>query len=307
MAKLSATASLLPNNLASSSSGMIAALHSSANLSGSKVVMNVGGASKDGPEVVQGTSVRYLNTAQGPVLCVCSNMGTRLFNEDASTLLFHVPVSGPDQVDVVKHHRGSCFVPSLNHIVVGTHSGGLLAINVENLSSIAAFNEIVPVDGATDVVDICYCPAANTVVTAHDSGQLRSWSPAPDGQYVNQLVAPPAAEAPVAVASLGNRLAVAYIAGHIRLFDAVSMVIQAEITAHARCLNAMDVREDIGQIATVGEDTFLNVFLVDAATGQVQTQHSAHVVPKLLTGVVLTQSGALVSAYDSDELIVVNF
>merc|ERR1712127_152821 len=94
---------------------------------------------------------------------------------------------------------------------------------------------------------------------------------------------------------------VAYGPGTYCLLDAVTLEAQAEVTAHARWITAVDVREDLGFVATVGEDTVLNVWQVDAGTGRIGLQHTSVVTDKLLTGVVLGH-GAMVTAYDSTDL-----
>jgi len=212
-----------------------------------------------------------------------------------------------NQADVLKHHRGACVVESLQHIAVGTSGGGVMSILAVGPGNFQALQESAPGSQADEVADICYNAATDSVFTVHDDGELRVWTVADTGLYVNSGIIPSAGQAPVRVASLGGRILVAYSTGRIRLFDAVGQCIQVELTAHARNLTAVDVREDIGQVASVGEDTVLNVWLVDASNGQVSLQHSSAVASKLLTGVSLLQTGAAVSAYDSDELYVVTF
>lgn len=308
--KLTATASLLHNNLTMSASGYIACIHNSQNPGGGKILIHAGGQSRDGPEVTQGTTIRFLNLASGQVLCVCSHSGTQIYTEDASALLFFAAAAdGGERPEMLKHHQGACVEPNLQHVVIGTSAGGLVVVGTG--TSFVALAELPPPSPATSVADLCYgasagC-AAGSIVTAHDDGELRIWTPADTGHYINSNVAPSAGEAPVRISPLGSRLLVAYATGHLRIFDGAALELQVEITAHARCLTAIDLREDFGQIATVGEDTALNVWLVDPANLEVSLQHTSVVAAKLLTGVVLTNTGAAVCAYDSDDLCTVNF
>lgn len=302
--KLTASASLLHNNLAASPSGWFSIVHNSVNSGGSKIIMHANGGSKDGPETTQGMSIRYLHLgAQGCVLCVSSTNGTQMYTEDATTLLHYAR-----SMDSTEHHKGSCVVQPFQHIVIGTSVGGLVSVDASQAGIYMPMSDNLPASAAAAVADVCYCTIANTVVSAHDDGELRVWTaPHQNGPYTNSVIVPPVGEAPVRIVSMGIHLVVAYGDGIIRLFDAMEHQAIAEITAHARCLTAMDIREEYGQVATVGEDTILNVWLIEPTRGQVSVQYSTPVTSKLLTGVTLTGTGAAISSYDSDELVHVTF
>jgi len=299
---LTGTASLLHNNLACSSSGWAACVHNSVNAGGGKLLLNhTGGPSKDGPEVSQAMSVRYIELPTGPVLVVCSTNGTQIYNEDASAMLVFVPITDlATDTDTLKHHQGACSVPALGHIVVGTSSGSL--IPVQATPSFVALAESPPSGAAHSVADVCFSEMTNSVVSAHHNGELRVWTVSPTGPYSNQTVVPAAGQAPVRVAALGARLLVAYGPGTLCLFDAVSYDCQVELTAHARWVTAVDVREDLGFVVTAGEDTVLNVWQVDAASGRIGLQHTSVVTDKLLTGAAMHGSEVLVTAYDTGDL-----
>lgn len=307
---LSNTVSLLHNNLAHSSNGWVAGIHNSVNAGGGRVLLSniaAGGISKDGPESCQAMSIRYLELpAIGPALVVCSTNGTQVYNEDASNMLFYLPIhdSVPD-AESLKHHQGCCVVTPFQHIAVGTSKGSLQLISAAG-GSFVQLAECATSSPSTGVVDVCFSEASGTVVSVHSSGELRVWAVNETGPYTNANIVPAVGQAPMRVSSLGPRLMVAYGAGTICLFDAVTFDLQVELTAHARWITAVDVREDIGWVMTVGEDTALNVWHVDAATGRVGLQHTATVTDKLLTGVALHGSDVYVSAYDSSELYRVN-
>lgn len=279
-------------------------VHNSVNSGGCKLLLNkLGGASKDGPEISQAMTVRYLELAFGPVLAVTTTNGTQIYNDDATVLLFYVPIndSTPD-TESLKHHQGACIVPALQHIVIGTSKGSLMVVQAASANQYIALPESPPSAAVTGVADVCFSEMSNAVVSAHHSGELLVWSVNPAGAYANATVLPAMGQAPVRVAALGPRLLVAYGPGTICLFDAVTYEIQAEVTAHARWVTAIEVREELGFVASVGEDTVLNVWQVDAGTGRIGLQHSSVVTDKLLTGVALTGSGVVVTAYDSSDL-----
>lgn len=304
---LGATVSLLHNNLTCSSSGWSACIHNSVNSGSGKLLLSkLGGPIKDGPEVSQGMSIRFIELSLGPVLVVCSTNGTQIYNEDASGLHFYVPIS--DQVtdgDTLKHHQGACLVPELQHIVIGTSKGSLALVAAS--PSFMQLQESEPCSAASGVADVCYSALTNQVVSAHSNGELRVWTVNATGPYANQTVLPPMGQAPVRVSSMGARLLVAYGPGTLCLLDGVTYEVQVELTAHARWVTAVDVHEDLGLVATVGEDTVLNVWQVDASNGRIGLQHSSVVTDKLLTGAAMHGSEVLVTAYDSGELWRVGF
>ncbi|CAJ1348729.1 unnamed protein product [Effrenium voratum] len=306
--QLTSVASLLHNNLASSSNGWMASIHNSLNAGQGKLLLHAlaSGQSKDGPELVQATSIRFLETSQGPVLVVTSTNGTQVYAEDATALLFYLPVSDSASPDSLRYHQAACYVPSLQHIVIGTSKGNIWPVNAA-AGQYVQMHESAPSSPTAEVADLCFCPLADAVVSVHNNGDLRLWRASQEEPYTNSEVVPNACQAPVRVVSLGAQLAIADGPGTILIFDALSRELKAEVTAHARWLSAAVSREDMGLIVTVGEDTVLNVWQVESSEGIVTLMHSTTVTDKLLCGVALHGSGASVVAYDSDQLFHVNF
>jgi len=309
VSQLTGSVSLLHNNLTSSSNGWVATIHNSLNPGGGKLLLHAltSGQSKDGPEVAQATSVRFLETSHGPILVVTSADGTKFYTEDATALMFYLPMTDGAAADSLKHHQASCFVPTLEHVVVGTSKGTIFPVQASALGQYIPMTESSPSNPTTEVSDVCFSTLADSVVSVHTNGDLRMWTPSADGPYVNADVLPGACQAPVRVLPLGQHLLVADGPGMLLLFDAISRELKVEVTAHARWLSAVVSREDLGQVVTVGEDTVLNVWQVEPTAGIVSLQHSSVVTDKLLTGVALHGSGASVAAYDSDQLCHVNF
>jgi len=302
----SATASLLHNNLAVSNNGWLACVHNSVNAGSGKLMMHsaVAGQTKDGPEANQVTSIRYLELANGTVLCVSSTNGSQIFNEDASTLLFFAPISNDplDTPEVQKCHQAACVIQGLQHIAIGTSKGSLVLVHAAAADAFLAMPECPPGSATTEISDLCFSAAIQMVFTAHGNGEIRLWAPAPTGAYVNTDAMVGNGQAPVRILPLGTRLLVAYGPGTICLYDALSRELQVELTAHARWITGVTAKEELGQVASVGEDTVLNVWNIDPGTGRVALQHTSVVVDKLLTGVAIHGAGVHAVAYDSEEI-----
>lgn len=304
---LPASVSLLHNNLSVSANGWLATVHNSVNVGSGKLMLHHMGScmSKDGPEVTQVTSVKFLDLACGTVLAVGTTNGTNIYSEDGTAMLYHHALANPaPESDIVKHHQGACVNAPAQHIVVGTSKGWITALQVPALDQfVPLLGECPPQSETTGVSDICYANCVNRVVTAHSNGELRYWYLAPDGRYINDVIIPATlSQAPVFVSALGTRIVVAFGPGTICTYDGVTRDLQVEITAHARWITGVAVREDLHQIASVGEDTALNVWQIDPASGQVALRHSCIVTDKLLTGVAFHSLGCAVTAYDSEEI-----
>merc|ERR1711920_854716 len=89
----------------------------------------------DGPEVSGATSIRYLETACGPLLVVSSTVGTQIYSQDASTMYFHMRITDAAAGDErLKYHQGVCLVPldeANSLIVAGTSSGSLKLVQMQ--------------------------------------------------------------------------------------------------------------------------------------------------------------------------------
>lgn len=302
-ANFNASVSLLHNNLACSPEGWLASVHNSVNIGNGRVLLFhlPSGTPRDGPEVTQATSIRYVMVSHGPVLCVSSTNGTQIYNEDATMLLYFAPIAGGGESDKLKYHQGACVVPESDHIIMGTSAGGLAVAQAQAPDRYVALPECMPTAAVSEINDVCFCAAINAVVSAHANGELVAWTPSETGSYDCGSVVPQSMEAPVRVAAMGARLLVAYGPGTIRLYDAPSWDLQVELVAHARWTTGVAVLEETAQVATVGEDTVLNVWVIDPVTGEVSVQHSSVIADKLLTGVALHSAGAAVTAYDAAE------
>merc|ERR1719273_1508467 len=194
----------------------------------------------------------------------------------------------------MKFHQGACLVPSFQHITIGTSKGAL--VHVSAVDQFLGLPETASSGSTTEISDLCFCAAISSVVSVHANGDLRVWQVQASGGYENNKSITATGEAPIRVVSLGVRLAVAFGPGTICLYDALSCELQAELTAHARWITALSSIEETGQLASVGEDTVINVWRVEPSSGQISVQHSSVVTDKLLTGVAFCGSRVAVTA-----------
>ena len=96
-------------------------------------------------------------------------------------------------------------------------------------------------------------------------------------------------------------LVTAYLTGKIRIFRRNSFTIHAEIAAHSRAITALDAFDSC--FASVGEDTFLNVWEISKTGGRVKLVSSQRIANDLLSGVAFAGAKHLVTAaYDTSNL-----
>ena len=88
-----------------------------------------------------------------------------------------------------------------------------------------------------------------------------------------------------------------YCTGHIRFYRVETGNLASEIAAHARAITALDLWEN--HVASVGEDTFLNVWSIpdsETKTNDIELEYSNEVSDNLFTGVSFLSNGHLATA-----------
>ncbi|GFR95756.1 WD repeat-containing protein 54 [Elysia marginata] len=97
-----------------------------------------------------------------------------------------------------------------------------------------------------------------------------------------------------------------FASGHLRVYSATSGAMGAEVTAHARAINAVDIAKDSGLALSVSDDTFLRVWQLKAMNvPQIEFRHSECLTDLQLMGAQFVdgQGKALcVTGYDSSEI-----
>lgn len=114
-------------------------------------------------------------------------------------------------------------------------------------------------------------------------------------------------EYPVTDMVMTQELVIAsYCTGHLRFFNVDTGNITIEISAHCRCINAIDLKGN--KLVSIGEDTFLNVWKLpdmdSKSSSAVSLMYSHQVTDHLLTGVTFLSNGHIVtSTYEAQALL----
>lgn len=298
--------SLIHNNITSNDRGIVAFGHHQ------KVCFlnTKDGSSYEGPGGSTITGVRFVNTGKMWVLTVCSNNGTQVFSEDGSQMIFFIPLAAQVKEGRLPYHKGVAASLSTagSHICVGTSEGDINVVSADD--AVGPLGLTKSPEGTSPVSDICFCNTTAQLVSVHDAGEVNFWGPQASGKYDLLAQTKVEGEVPTRCLAVVSSLLVAFGSGVIRVWDIVARELRVEISAHARWINSMDCLPDRGIFASVGEDTVMNVWLMDPDSRQISLIHSSVVADKLLCGIAFTGVGAgersplAVTAYDADQVYV---
>lgn len=193
-------------------------------------------------------------------------------------------------------------------IVVGTSLGKLLVIGKEKAVKATPTPEFDLLETLREHKEaaITCVESSKTgalVVSSDDSGLLLAHNVDDNYDVVHRVESD--AGYPVTTMSfvLDKWLVCGYLTGLMRIYRTDTFHLHAEVAAHSRAITAFDVLE--GRLASVGEDTFLNVWELSGGKGggHVRLVSSHSVQNDLLVGVAFTGAKSVITAaYDTSHL-----
>lgn len=107
----------------------------------------------------------------------------------------------------------------------------------------------------------------------------------------------------MSLAMRGAHVFAGFASGHVRIFSRKSRSMIVEICAHARSLTGLALHPSRDMLASVGEDTVLNVWTF-SEKGEVDLKFSEAIEDALLTGVAFRGREIVATAYDRDAVLV---
>ncbi|CAF1148503.1 unnamed protein product [Rotaria sp. Silwood1] len=190
-----------------------------------------------------------------------------------------------------------------NLLCVGNHQGEILVFNIPPKGTNIFLKETIHGHqfGITYLVS-----NANLLISSDTSGvilirNIRTMS------QINTIKS--IDESGVTSLSIWNNCIVAsYANGMIRIFDPENAQICGSITAHSRCINAIDCNEQ-GLLASVSDDCFVRIWKLSGDAENLQISHECnhHIENNQLVGVKflnLSRADLAISSYDSNEVII---
>ncbi|KAM5127186.1 WD repeat-containing protein 54 [Mantella aurantiaca] len=164
------------------------------------------------------------------------------------------------------------------YICVGTSSGLVLVFDVPAKGTNITLSEILAEqrDAITDIAsETCGGgkERAADMVTADDRGLLIVWKSGQDFQLVSKISS--YGETCSSVKMWDGMIAASYGTGQIRVYEAATGIIFAELDAHARWIYTMDVAPETGRLLSAGEDSFVQIWQLSrcAESGSIEVDH----------------------------------
>uniref|UniRef100_A0A8B9EFF9 Elongator complex protein 2 n=1 Tax=Anser cygnoides TaxID=8845 RepID=A0A8B9EFF9_ANSCY len=148
-------------------------------------------------------------------------------------------------------------------ICVGTSSGTVLVFDIPHKGTNVTVSEVLEEhrDAITDIAAELG-QGAGDLVTADDAGTLCIWSSGEEFTLLNKIpVVPNIPGRTLPGSRLWNGVVAAgYGNGQIRLYEAATGVLRAEVNAHARWIYALDLAPLTGKLLSGAEDSFVHVW-----------------------------------------------
>ncbi|KAM9027533.1 WD repeat-containing protein 54 isoform 2-T2 [Ara ararauna] len=211
------------------------------------------------------------------LLVLTSQKGIQMYEADGSVLVYW------HTLDVAEHPPAEAvFARGIaaageRFICVGTSSGPVLVFDVPPKGTNVTVSEVLEQHGAA-VTDIAaeqgqVPDGAGDLVSADDAGTLCVWSTGEEFRLVSKV--PACGCTCSSVALWHGTVAAGFGNGQIRLYEAASGRLRAQVNAHARWINALDLAPETGKLLSGAEDSFVHIWKLsrNPDTDDVEIQH----------------------------------
>ncbi|NXJ21908.1 WDR54 protein, partial [Dicrurus megarhynchus] len=211
------------------------------------------------------------------LLVLTSQRGVQMYESDGSTMVFWHALHVPEHPAAHPVFARGIAAAGGRFICVGTSSGAVLVFDIPPKGTNVTLSEILEQhrDPITDIAaeQGQALDGAGDLVTADDSGTLCLWS---TGEEFTLLGKIPGSGCTCSSVRLWNGIVAAgYGNGQIRLWEAGSGRIRAQVSAHARWIYALDLAPLTGKLLSGAEDSFVHVWQLskDPDTDGIEIQH----------------------------------
>ncbi|XP_066853084.1 WD repeat-containing protein 54 [Anser cygnoides] len=211
------------------------------------------------------------------LLVLTSQKGIQMYESDGSVMVYW------HALDITEHPPAQAvFARGIaaageRFICVGTSSGTVLVFDIPHKGTNVTVSEVLEEhrDAITDIAaELGQAPeGAGDLVTADDAGTLCIWSSGEEFTLLNKI---PAFGCTCSSVKLWNGVVAAgYGNGQIRLYEAATGVLRAEVNAHARWIYALDLAPLTGKLLSGAEDSFVHVWKLsrNPDTDDVEIEH----------------------------------
>lgn len=233
------------------------------------------------------------------ILVLTSQCGIQMFDAENTLMLYFYAVGDPNKTD--NFSRGICGFQD-EAICVGTSSGRILVFDIPSHGTNFTLSETL--EGHREPV--CDLQSDHDhLFSSDDSGAIIIWKGI-NGK-TKQMVLVQGQGYPCTSLALWNGLLVGgYGSGHLRVYNVAHGDLLAEVTAHAKWINAIDIAKTGGMLVSAGEDSMIHIWQLSTTSPQIEHLHGECVTDTQLQGAkFISQDGKAFccTGYDSNELM----
>ena len=232
---------------------------------------------------------------QRTLLVITSVKGVQMFEADGSIMVFWQALTHNSSGSVAQYARGITPVGD-KHICVGAADGAILVYEIPPRGTSFKFQETL---SSHDFSIADLQSSGESMVSADESGKIVLWKSG--GHFTNLLSIDGYGWPATSIRMWKSYIIAGYGSGHVRIFNSENGVIVAEIAAHAKWINAIDVATAAGLLLTTSEDSYVRVF----SLYDFEMNYQKSVVDVQLTGGRFLGSNGKsfgVTGYDSTEV-----
>ncbi|KAK7011061.1 WD repeat-containing protein 54 [Biomphalaria glabrata] len=242
---------------------------------------------------------KWVNLPSRTILVMTSTRGIQMFESDGVTLVYW-------------HSLGDSLEES--HLARGIEGVGENFLCVGSDNSVLVFN--IPSKGPnvalSDTLHVHKAPITHLasdhdmLVSADELGTIVTWKV--KGSGLVQISNIRGEGWPCNSVAVWKGIIVGgFASGHLRIFNASSGAIGAEVAAHAQSINAVDISKENGLVLSVSDDTYLKIWqLKPLNIPQIEYRHAECVTDlQLVGGQFVDDQGKVicVTGYDCNEII----
>ncbi|KAG7264325.1 hypothetical protein CRUP_009947 [Coryphaenoides rupestris] len=196
------------------------------------------------------------------LLVLTSQKGIQMYESDGSIMVYWHALDTPETPTAQAVFARGIAAVRENYICVGVSSGAILVFDIPSKGGNITLSEVLVEhkESITDMASECSgsqeCIA--DLVSADDAGTLCVWKSGEECQLLNKI---PGFDMSCSSVKLWKGTVVAgYGTGQIRLYEAVTGILHAEVNAHARWIYSLDIAPFSGLLLSAAEDSFVRVW-----------------------------------------------
>ncbi|XP_041370072.1 WD repeat-containing protein 54-like [Gigantopelta aegis] len=267
-------------------------------VTGKQVVCKEPSATHGSPFILQ---AKWVMLPVRTLFVLTTTRGIQMFESDGSAMIYWHALS-TDKEDHSNFGRGIAGVDE-HFVCVGTESGEIVVLRVPTKGANVTFEEALK--GHTCPINDLASEGDN-LVSCDDQGNIIVWKS--KGAQIQKKNKISGAGSPCHSISLWNGIIVGgYASGHLRVFNLLSGKIGAEVSAHSRCINAVDISKSNGMVLSVSDDAWVRIWMLKEGNLPEIKYVTAENVPnlQLVGGQFVDKQGRAfcVTGYDNNEII----